>query len=253
MDELTCNVEDCNRRIRVRSRGWCAMHYQRWQRHGDTGPGAPRRVHASTATETRRCEFGGCTRKYISKGLCASHNWRRNMGRELTPLPDRREAKPTDRNERGEKQCRTCLVWLHLDMFNRNASAQDGLQGHCRGCARDAQRKTLYRLPRGRYAEMLASQGACAPSVSRLTTPGSPCPLIMTTLAVPTPPSLAANASAACCAPRATTASGSSGTALNSCVLQRYTWSSAAPSSRSGRPAGTRRSAARSTGRRCCA
>lgn len=139
------------------------MHYQRWQRHGDTGPGAPRRVHAGTATETRWCEFPGCTRKYISKGLCASHNWQRNMGRELTPLPDRREAKPTDRNERGEKQCRTCLVWLHLDMFHRNASAQDGLQGHCRGCARDAQRKTLYRLPRGRYAEMLASQGgACA-------------------------------------------------------------------------------------------
>ncbi|MGW1494654.1 endonuclease VII domain-containing protein [Streptomyces sp. NPDC002402] len=48
-------------------------------------------------------------------------------------------------------------------MFNRNASAQDGLQGHCRGCAREAQRKTLYRLPRGRYAEILASQGgACA-------------------------------------------------------------------------------------------
>lgn len=139
------------------------MHYSRWQRHGDTGPGTAHRVHASTATEPRRCEFPGCTRTYISKGLCASHNWQRNVGRELTPLPDRREAKPADRNGRGEKQCRTCLIWLHVSMFTRLASAPDGLQGHCRDCGREAQRKALYRMPRGMYADMMASQGgACA-------------------------------------------------------------------------------------------
>ncbi|MFF8383602.1 endonuclease VII domain-containing protein [Streptomyces kanasensis] len=44
-------------------------------------------------------------------------------------------------------------------MFNRNAKAKDGLQGNCRSCGRDVQRKALYRLPPGRYAEMLASQG----------------------------------------------------------------------------------------------
>ncbi|MFE2324582.1 endonuclease VII domain-containing protein [Streptomyces sp. NPDC059385] len=85
------------------------------------------------------------------------------MGRPLTPLPDRREARPADRNERGEKQCRTCLVWLAPSSFTRLASAPDGLQGHCRNCGRDAQRKALYRLPRGRYAEMLVEQGGvCA-------------------------------------------------------------------------------------------
>ncbi|WP_079147924.1 endonuclease VII domain-containing protein [Streptomyces thermolilacinus] len=141
------------------------MHYRRWQRHGDPGPAAAHRVHGSAATEAeaRRCEFPGCTRKYISKGLCASHNWQRAVGRELTALPDRRPAKPHDRNARGEKQCRTCLLWLHPDLFNRNAAAKDGLQGNCRSCGRDVQRKTLYRLPPGRYAEMLASQGGvCA-------------------------------------------------------------------------------------------
>ncbi|MEU3447902.1 endonuclease VII domain-containing protein [Streptomyces thermolilacinus] len=165
MDGSTCTVEGCGRPIRVRSRGWCAMHYRRWQRHGDPGPAAAHRVHGSAATEAeaRRCEFPGCTRKYISKGLCASHNWQRAVGRELTALPDRRPAKPHDRNERGEKQCRTCLLWLHPDLFNRNAAAKDGLQGNCRSCGRDVQRKTLYRLPPGRYAEMLASQGGvCA-------------------------------------------------------------------------------------------
>ena len=139
------------------------MHYSRWQRHGDTGPGTAHRVHASTTLEPRRCEFPDCTRTYISKGLCASHNWQRNVGRELTSLPDRREAKPADRNKWGEKQCRTCLLWLAPDRFNRLATTKDGLQGHCRDCGRDAQRKALYRLPRGRYAEMLTSQGGvCA-------------------------------------------------------------------------------------------
>ncbi|MFJ8208086.1 endonuclease VII domain-containing protein [Streptomyces sp. NPDC096033] len=48
-------------------------------------------------------------------------------------------------------------------MFNRNARAKDGLQGSCRSCGRDTQRKVLYRLAPGRYAEMLASQGGvCA-------------------------------------------------------------------------------------------
>lgn len=163
MDELTCTVDDCNRPIRVHSRGWCGLHYQRWQRHGDTGPGKPHRLHSRSEVEARTCEFSGCTRRYISKGLCASHNWQRNVGRDLTPLPDRRAAKPADRNERGEKQCRTCLSWLEPDRFTRLASAPDGLQGHCRDCARDAQRKSLYRLPRGRYAEILATQGGvCA-------------------------------------------------------------------------------------------
>ncbi|MGW0032132.1 endonuclease VII domain-containing protein [Streptomyces sp. NPDC003314] len=163
MDATTCTIDGCDRPIRVRIRGLCQMHYIRWQRHGDPGPASAQRVHANAARSSRRCGFPDCTRTYISKGLCASHNWQRNMGRELTPLPDRREARPADRNERGEKQCRTCLVWLHLNKFARNAATPDGLQGHCRGCARDAQRKTLYRMPRGQYAEMMERQGGvCA-------------------------------------------------------------------------------------------
>lgn len=41
---MTCSVEDCDRDVRCRS--LCALHYRRWQRHGDplvkkTGGGRP--------------------------------------------------------------------------------------------------------------------------------------------------------------------------------------------------------------------
>ena len=35
MPEGTCSIPDCNRPVRVKVRGWCALHYQKWQRHGD--------------------------------------------------------------------------------------------------------------------------------------------------------------------------------------------------------------------------
>ena len=31
--DMTCSVDDCARP--VMSRGWCSLHYQRWERHGD--------------------------------------------------------------------------------------------------------------------------------------------------------------------------------------------------------------------------
>ena len=33
--EERCSVEGCERPVWVRKRGWCSMHYQRWQKHGD--------------------------------------------------------------------------------------------------------------------------------------------------------------------------------------------------------------------------
>ncbi|MEU9981070.1 endonuclease domain-containing protein [Streptomyces sp. NPDC050856] len=163
MNELTCGLEGCGRPVRVLPRGWCAMRCRRWQRHGDTGPGTAHRVHGGTAMEARRCEFPGRTRKYLSNGLCASHNRQRDAGRELTALSDRRPARPHGRNPRGEKQCHTCLRRLRPEVFNRNARAKDGLQGSRRGCARHAQRGALFGLPPGRHAEMPASKaGTCA-------------------------------------------------------------------------------------------
>lgn len=30
-----CIIEGCDRKVRVKSRGWCNKHYRRWQTHGD--------------------------------------------------------------------------------------------------------------------------------------------------------------------------------------------------------------------------
>ena len=34
-----CTIDGCSRPVRVRSRGWCGGHYERWRRHGDPSGG----------------------------------------------------------------------------------------------------------------------------------------------------------------------------------------------------------------------
>lgn len=42
-----CQIEACERPVWVKAKGWCSMHYHRWQRHGDPLGGGPElgRVH----------------------------------------------------------------------------------------------------------------------------------------------------------------------------------------------------------------
>lgn len=58
-----CSVEGCDKE--VEARGWCAMHYARYRRHGDPtvvkrGPG-------------RVCSIGGCGKKHSARGYCHMH------------------------------------------------------------------------------------------------------------------------------------------------------------------------------------
>lgn len=59
--QRTCSIGDCERP--ATSRGWCSMHYHRWQRHGD-----PLQVH-----QVLPCAIEGCLRRYRSGGLCGMH------------------------------------------------------------------------------------------------------------------------------------------------------------------------------------
>lgn len=68
MSDRTCVVEGCTRPSR--NRGWCTMHFQRWQKTGDTGPaGRARRPKNPDAT----CSVGDCGNKVQARGLCAKH------------------------------------------------------------------------------------------------------------------------------------------------------------------------------------
>jgi hypothetical protein len=66
---INCSVEGCGKP--VKARGWCAMHWNRWKRHGDPSLGA-RTVHA--------CSVDGCEVRSRARGLCRKHwmRWRRH-------------------------------------------------------------------------------------------------------------------------------------------------------------------------------
>lgn len=63
----TCTIPDCTNRVRVLSRGWCAKHYQRWQKTGD-----PLKCHHEYRTEN--VGYGGVhTRMRLQRGLASDH------------------------------------------------------------------------------------------------------------------------------------------------------------------------------------
>ena len=82
-----CKIDGCDG-MSVK-RGWCEMHYRRYQRDGDPGGAEPKRH----APGTLRCTVEGCEREdYYAGGLCALHYqrmWR--IGATDLPVIDRPE------------------------------------------------------------------------------------------------------------------------------------------------------------------
>lgn len=68
-----CSVDTCGRPIVAR--GWCALHYGRWQTTG--------RVYL-TPRPVRHCSVAGCQLRYFKSGYCGKHLYRwRNYGNPL--------------------------------------------------------------------------------------------------------------------------------------------------------------------------
>ena len=68
----TCSVGGCE--ARVKSRGWCNSHYERWRLTGDVGADRP---IGHFHPERDGCSVEGCGRPYLAVGFCALH-WKRN-------------------------------------------------------------------------------------------------------------------------------------------------------------------------------
>ncbi|MBB3112193.1 hypothetical protein FHS18_004279 [Paenibacillus phyllosphaerae] len=69
----TCTVEDCDKPVKAKQ--YCAMHHQRWLRHGDPAAVKVRRASDLPAF----CQWVNCSRKVLSKGLCAKHYYIKRM------------------------------------------------------------------------------------------------------------------------------------------------------------------------------
>lgn len=67
-----CDIEGCARRTRG-AMAWCDMHYRRIQKHGDAGPGAPRK-RKLRGDET--CSVADCTQVVLGRTLCPKHYYR---------------------------------------------------------------------------------------------------------------------------------------------------------------------------------
>lgn len=191
MTERTCKIEGCGRT--AFARGWCAMHYSRWQRNGDTNIASrsrPARLCSvvdcerthygrgycnlhhqrwrkygdplSDGTRERgRCGYAGCNRPHAAKGLCKAHWQQVYEGRPLAPL-NRRDAGLV-RDEQGRKYCGGCESWLPIDRFSKKPNNLDGLDGRCRSCLHLRHVKRTYGITATQYREMLQSQGGgCA-------------------------------------------------------------------------------------------
>lgn len=81
MSNRTCSVDGCERGHY--GHGYCSMHYQRWQRHGDPlfrSPLGPQRKHD-------RCSIDGCDQGHDARGFCRAHyaRWKK-YGDPLAPL-----------------------------------------------------------------------------------------------------------------------------------------------------------------------
>jgi hypothetical protein len=87
MDEKLCAIDACTRA--VYARGWCTVHYRRWQAHGDP-------LAYKKKRQAAECVVAGCSRKPASRDMCAAHYQRVLTGRSLDHPLRYRESKRTE-------------------------------------------------------------------------------------------------------------------------------------------------------------
>lgn len=66
-EKSLCTIGGCCNPVLNKTRGWCSMHYQRWQANGDP------LISKYDRQSTGPCSIVGCDRRRHAKGLCAHH------------------------------------------------------------------------------------------------------------------------------------------------------------------------------------
>jgi len=141
---IACSVSECERKHYCR--GYCKLHYQRMQRHGDAETTLyAKRVDAGG----KRCSIEDCEKESHCRSMCAMHyqRWRKRGSAEWTPAPWPSECKVTGCDGRPASQS---LCQKHYARFQRYGDPVYRIAGEivdgkkiCTGCKRD--------LPIGMY------------------------------------------------------------------------------------------------------
>lgn len=127
MSDKACTLEDCDRKFYAR--GWCEMHYKRWQKHGDPAYIKPlsdlfwSKVDKSGEcwewTSTKRGGYGRFSvapRRQMSQGTYSAHRmaWEMIFG----PIPSGREIDHRCHN-------RGCVNPEHLRLTTRKENIEN--------------------------------------------------------------------------------------------------------------------------------
>jgi hypothetical protein len=141
---MTCSVPTCERP--ARTRGWCASHYRRWQRHGDVHAalpiGGPTPIDADRVT---RLYAAGATARGIARLLDTSpttifellrHNDipTRSPGRQPSSRTERTTSEQGPEKTTSKDQARTqerTTTPRHPDPKGAAAAAEERTQPPC--------------------------------------------------------------------------------------------------------------------------
>ncbi|QHT59198.1 hypothetical protein GXP70_03915 [Paenibacillus lycopersici] len=76
-----CIVPACGKPVKAKK--MCAMHHQRWLRHGD-----PAVIKVRQAAEPTACKWVNCGRFSVTKGYCSKHYYIQRLQQPQTKLQE---------------------------------------------------------------------------------------------------------------------------------------------------------------------
>ena len=152
MHERICAAPDCTKP--VKTRGWCGMHYHRWQRHGSL---------ELPVKAARTCSADGCERPTEKLDVCAKHYSARR--REAEPgwvsqaewqASTSARARAARYDEEGRRRCVKCGIAKPDDDFGQTRLRTDGRHTECRSCMSDRSCRRRYKHS---YASLIEKYG----------------------------------------------------------------------------------------------
>lgn len=150
MPDSTCVVVNCDRAVKVKSRGLCNAHYQRFMKHGTTDA-RPKPVYGP-------CKVDNCDRIEAKRGLCGTHYSR--LRRKGTPDtgPVRIWASAEERFWPLVTKTETCWLFSSLAPNGYGYFCWNGVPGQAH---RYAYEKMVGPIPEGLTIDHLCKTRAC--------------------------------------------------------------------------------------------